>query len=301
VFTGSGYSVNIHDCTVTGAGQTGLIAQNGIQISGGASGTVTNCAVSGSYYTGPSVTATGQLFFGPGTVNVSGGSVSGCQAGSYYIDANGQMLNTNTNTPFGGGIGAWGIVTYNSSSTLAQEARTGAGSVRPVPQAYDAEGASLRTGSNATSSLLTVTIDGGCLTGPGTAASEGIEAYTEGGGLAVNVSHMEISNWGYGILANGTSGGPAVNANHNSITGNVTNGYYGGLGSHSAEDNWWGNAGGPGVGGANSVAGRWTHAVADRGHRPESRLWLPVARRDRSRRCRRSRASRRRTRAWPCR
>ncbi len=258
VFTGAGYNVNIHDCTVTGAGATGLTAQNGIQISFGANGTVTNCAVTGTYYTGPSFTATGQLFFDAGTVNVTGGSVTDCQTSTYYIDTDGQMTNTTTSASVGSGIGTWGIATYNQSASLVAEARTGdfAAQPRPVPLPWDdGAAASARTSTNATNSLFTVTLSGGCLTGPGTPASEGVEAFTAGGGMAVNVDHMEITNWGYGILADGTSGGPTVNANHNAITGNITAGYFGGLGSHVAEFNWWGNAGGPGVGGANPVVG----------------------------------------------
>lgn len=256
VFNGAGYNVNIHDCTITGAGATGITAQNGIQISFGADGTVTNCAVSGVYYTGPSFNATGQLFFDAGTVNVSGGSVTGCQAGTYYIDTDGQMTGTSTLSNVGGGIGTWGVACYNQSATLAAEARTGGASARPTPQPFDDGGAAFaRTGANATNSLFTVNIDGGCITGPGTASSNGVDVYTEGGGLAVNVTHAEISNWGNGIAADGTSGGPTVTANLNSIRANVTAGYAGGLGSHSAESNWWGHAGGPGVGGANPVVG----------------------------------------------
>ena len=257
VLAGSGLTVNMHDCVVTGQGATGLNAENGIQVSGVTAGSITNCAVSGCYYTGPSVTATGHLFFGPGSVNVTGGSVTGCQAGTYYIDASGTMANTNTTTPVGGGIGSWGVVTYNSSASIVAQMRTGdAGQVRPVAQPWDDGGAAFaRTSTNATNSLVTLNINGGCITGPGTAASNGVDIYTEGGGLAVNVTNMEISNWGYGIAADGTSGGPAVNANHNAITGNITGGYFGGLGSHLAEFNWWGNAGGPGVGGANPVVG----------------------------------------------
>jgi len=254
VFSGAGYVVDMHDCTVTGAGPTGITAQNGIQVSSGASGTVTNCDVSGTYYTGPTWTATGQLFFAAGTVDVSGGSVSGCQTGTYYIDTNGQMTGTDTNTPLGGGIGAWGVATYNQSAVVAQQARTGDAPVRPVAQPFDDAAPAART-PNATASLFTVTLSGGCLTGPGTAASEGVEAYTEGGGMSLTVTNMEITNWGYGVLADGTSGGPAVDANHNAITGNLTAGYQGGLGSHSAENNWWGDAGGPGVGGANPIVG----------------------------------------------
>ncbi len=256
VFTGAGYAVDLHDCTITGTGPTGVTAQNGIQISSGADGTVTNCAVAGTYYTGATFTATGQLFFDAGTVNVTGGSVAGCQTGTYYIDTDGQMLNTSTTTPFGGGIGAWGIATYNQAASLVAEARTGAEArPRPIAQPFEGDGTFARSGTNATTSLFTVMLDGGCVTGPGTAASEGIEVFTEGGGMSVSVSHMEITGWGYGIVADGTLGGPSVVADHNAIAGNITAGYLGGLGSHTAELNWWGNAGGPGVGGANPVVG----------------------------------------------
>ena len=53
--SGSGMTVNVHDCTVVGAGSTGLIAQNGIQVGFGAGGTVSNCAISNMSYTNPNV------------------------------------------------------------------------------------------------------------------------------------------------------------------------------------------------------------------------------------------------------
>ncbi len=262
VFTGAGYVVNMHDCTVTGQGPTGLNAENGIQISGGASGTVTNCAISGIGYTGLSAVACGQLFFGPGTVNVSGGSLSNCQVGTYYIDASGSMLGTNTNTPASYGLGAYGVVGYNSSATLAANAalRTSSSALanRPVPQPIDEmSSAPAASRFNATATLLTLLLDGGCLTGPGTATSEGIEVYSEGGGMNVTARHLDISAWGYGILVDGL-GGSVMAADHNAITGNITAGYYGGVGSHTAQANWWGNVGGPGVGGANPVSGAVT-------------------------------------------
>lgn len=49
---GEGLSVNVSGNTVTGAGETTKIVQNGIQVSNGANGTVTENTVSGHIYTG---------------------------------------------------------------------------------------------------------------------------------------------------------------------------------------------------------------------------------------------------------
>lgn len=60
--SGVGSYATITGCTITGAGPTGLIAQNGIQISRGAAATITGNSVSDNYYTGLD-TGTGILFF----------------------------------------------------------------------------------------------------------------------------------------------------------------------------------------------------------------------------------------------
>ena len=54
VLDGSGLTANVDHNTVTGAGDTTLIAQNGIQLSNGAVGHITNNTVSGHEYSGPS-------------------------------------------------------------------------------------------------------------------------------------------------------------------------------------------------------------------------------------------------------
>jgi hypothetical protein len=72
--------------------------------------------------------------------------------------------------------------------------------------------------------------------------------------MVVDLSNVEITSWGDGIFADGTLAGPTVHAIHNAITSNLR-GYRAGLGSHTAEMNWWGDAGGPGIGSANPVVG----------------------------------------------
>ena len=61
-------SASVLSNVVTGEGPVSYIAQNGIQISYGASGTVTGNTVSNNWYTGASYTACGLLFYQAGGV-----------------------------------------------------------------------------------------------------------------------------------------------------------------------------------------------------------------------------------------
>jgi hypothetical protein len=91
---GSGSSANIDDTTVTGIGATPAIAQNGIQISNGAYGSILDSTVSGNECDdvaggcGPDiltgVTATGVLFYGPAAgSNVTASTIDGNDTGVY--------------------------------------------------------------------------------------------------------------------------------------------------------------------------------------------------------------------------
>jgi hypothetical protein len=68
VVSGANATVTIKNNTVTGNGHIAYIAQNGIQVSFGASALVTGNTVSANWYTPPSVTACGLLFFQAGGV-----------------------------------------------------------------------------------------------------------------------------------------------------------------------------------------------------------------------------------------
>ncbi|MGE5483879.1 MAG: right-handed parallel beta-helix repeat-containing protein [Ignavibacteriales bacterium] len=80
---GTGLTVTVTGNTVTGAGPTELIAQNGIQVAYGAVGTVTGNNVTGCHYTGsPDWSAAGILLYQPGEgTNATGNQVSQCQYG----------------------------------------------------------------------------------------------------------------------------------------------------------------------------------------------------------------------------
>jgi Right handed beta helix region len=92
--SGSGSSASIVESTVIGAGETEQIAQNGIQISGGAVATIKTSKVSGNECNhascGPDgfsqTQSTGLLFFGaaPGSL-VANSTLSNNDIGAYYI------------------------------------------------------------------------------------------------------------------------------------------------------------------------------------------------------------------------
>jgi Right handed beta helix region len=62
-----GTDVAVTDNTVTGLDKVNFIAQNGIQVSNGATATVTGNKVSDNFYSGKGWTSTGILFYGAGT------------------------------------------------------------------------------------------------------------------------------------------------------------------------------------------------------------------------------------------
>jgi hypothetical protein len=86
VVAGTGTSVSALDNTVTGQGQIDYIAQNGIQVSGGATALIKGNSVSGNWYTPKSFVACGLLFFDAAGVKQQGNNLFGneidlCNAG----------------------------------------------------------------------------------------------------------------------------------------------------------------------------------------------------------------------------
>jgi hypothetical protein len=84
--SGTGAKATVKNNTVTGQGRIDWIAQNGIQISFGATGIVTGNSVSRNFYTPKTYTACGLLFYQAGGVKQSGNDFFGnevniCNAG----------------------------------------------------------------------------------------------------------------------------------------------------------------------------------------------------------------------------
>lgn len=180
--SGDRLTVNVSGNTITGAGATSVTAQNGIQVSYGATGSVTNNTVSGIWYTPNGWSASGILLYDSGgTVQVSENRVSNTQnaiyaystsmnatnnviVGSQYgITAYETMMSANNNTLTNSTTGIYG---YLSPMNVSRNTITGSqvGIYLDIVTKVDALGNPLTYGSVTNSQILNNTIRNG-LTG----------------------------------------------------------------------------------------------------------------------------------------
>ncbi|HMQ70244.1 MAG TPA: hypothetical protein PKC58_14790, partial [Ignavibacteria bacterium] len=110
--SGIDLSVRVDSNTITGAGPVSYIAQNGVQISYGAAGSVRYNTISGISYVPSTYVSTGILLYQPtGPDTTSHNVLTGCQMGIYYLDAGG-VISENTitsNSVNTGTTSYWGI------------------------------------------------------------------------------------------------------------------------------------------------------------------------------------------------
>jgi hypothetical protein len=208
-----------------------LIAQNGIQVSYGAIGTVgPNNVVSNVSYTGPNWASSGILVY-QSNVNVLTNTVNNAQAGIYIVEGNG-LVNGNTVTGSASGTGVssyWGI------------------DIADPPQAKASPVDKSASGTIA-SGTMTVNVTGNTITGGNDSASSvGLEAdagYYGTLNVIFNATDNVISGWGYGVEINQCESGctgsifDSIKVNHNSINGNTIN-----MDANITSDgtyNWWG-------------------------------------------------------------
>ncbi len=99
--TGGGPAVTVSGNTVIGLGATSVIAQNGIQIGFGATGSVTGNYVADNIYTGPYYGSSGILIYASAGLTVTSNTVESAQLGIVpatdptYGDANGTIIKSN--------------------------------------------------------------------------------------------------------------------------------------------------------------------------------------------------------------
>ena len=230
-----GLTVNIHDNNIIGSGPRADVAQNGIQIGFGATGSVMKNTVSNIAYTGEDYEAVGILF----------------------VDSNGTAIdNTVTNCQAGivAQAGWYPPVTCNviiENNTI---------------DATDLTGLSYIVGTGAVTwdddAAINVTIKNNDLTGAG--YGEGVSIGSEWATGTVNaiIKGNDISNWGDGVWIGPTSN--EIKINFNNIEGNVEYGVYNGITvTVDARFNWWGDASGPsgmGLGAGDAISENVTYS-----------------------------------------
>ncbi len=253
---GSGLTATIEGNTITGAGSTSIIAQNGIQVSYGAAATVRNNKVSGMAYSGQDWVASGILVYGAGTTTVENNTLTASQANIYVVESSATVRANRISNAACVGEGCYGIVASDPLGARPSPLEETVASTTPA-QPNHSGGFTLLGNTNP---LDTVTITANEITGTPYASGESVglgvyEGYADRD-VAVSASQNVISGWSHGVYVGRCdpeeetcySGRLRTFAlNENAITRNTV-----GMGTNltislNAERNWWGSARGPQV------------------------------------------------------
>jgi parallel beta-helix repeat protein len=250
-----GLTANIHHNTVTGMGPTGDIAQNGIQVGFGATGTVENNIVSENAWiypgTGTHWQASGILFWNSGGT-ATGNTVTNCQGGIMAQAGSGSHTVTiEGNTVSAAGLGGTGVIDVVGINAATWDAGASIDvTIKDNDLASSGPGNGIEIGSLAeygAAGTVNATIEGNKVSGWWHGIWLGIasnEVTITGNTITNNVA----ADSGVHIISGVDVSNMAVNFNN--IEGNVDHGVYnGGTGTLDAKNNWWGDDSGPsGVG-----------------------------------------------------
>lgn len=242
-----GSSATVTNNILTGAGPSTIIAQNGVQVSGGATADINGNTISDHSYSPGSYTSAGILIYGS-DADTYGNTLSENQTGIYHIEGSGvheaNILNVST-----AGTGSpylYGFVIDAPPPGLTPSPFEDAAVSTPA--------VAVNSFSTLSTPIQDVDLLNNELTGDGTSASYGIGAYAGYGALDIDltIKNNKVINFGTGFdIYQCTSGCTtsvftSVVANLNSITGNTS---YGALNTDAipvnAELNWWNSADGP--------------------------------------------------------
>ena len=230
VFHGDGLTVNALRLTCTGNGPLGepLPAQNGIQVSGGAFANLVDCVIADYDYTPATVTACGLLVFGPGSVDVSGGSITSTMTSIYYIDASGDIDGITVTNPITDPMYAYASAAKATGSTIVQ------------PQGFDVE-----VTGKADKATITVSLTNSTFIGNGTVDSWGPTAWA-GGSVDFTVEDCIIENFDSGLCLYEDGGTVTGSASGNFLRDNLTYGAWSNtVVPFDARGNDWGHISGP--------------------------------------------------------
>jgi len=242
------FTVDVRRNVVTGAGATGVTAQNGIQVWADlGTGTVADNTVSGIGYTGSSYVASSILNY-YADVDITGNTITGGNMGIYNIDGAGEISGNDLTIEKLGGYAA-GILAMDPP--------------RAVPSPFGAAESGGPSGvagiSLSSAALLDVDVSGNTVVFSGTDNTNtyGIEfdAGYSANDLAVTANENTVTGFDYGFgfwqCESGCDPSPgeftSITATGNSIVGNLSYGMASNVDyvDVDATDNWWGDATGP--------------------------------------------------------
>jgi hypothetical protein len=254
IISGAGSSATIAGNDVLGDGPISYIAENGVQVSSGASAEINDNTISGHSYTGPNWSSAGMLLYGPGTTNTNGNTIIDNQVGVWIFDASGthegntvSATFSTTNSPY-----MYGFIVDDPppgrNPSPAEE--TAAPSLLGAP----AEQLGTNGATNGNPVQVNV-ITGNTITSDNSPGSVGIETDAGYGATDIDLTVTKniIHDWEYGVIVYECTGNCTattfanVDINRNSIVGNSEFGVYAETSSEvtDATCNWWGDASGP--------------------------------------------------------
>jgi parallel beta-helix repeat protein len=206
---GNGSAADIIGNQITGAGPTSVIAQNGIQISNGASATLINNLVTGNDYTGATWTSTGILLYSAADgVELDGNTVSGNQLNVYVYDSDNLQVTGNTLSD----ATDWGGLLLYSSNNAFVDGNLFSGNAETGLSIYDSGN---------------TTITNNQFLNNGWGYNDPINYYYVGG-LYINKSNPDT-----------------LLIKDNAFVGNQTGVWNDSTGDVDVTRNWWGDASGP--------------------------------------------------------
>lgn len=255
LLNGTGMVVNVHDCTIVGQGDLTILAQNGIQLGGGAGGTIRDCAISDLRYTQAVAVSGAILVFQPGSpVSLSGftgaNAFSDVQAPIRWYDGNGSIDGVEVTGPIkqNEDFGPISILNFTGAGAgPAGAAAPGSTPAEPVVEAVEGPAPGLR--ALATMATKSVSVSRLCLRGADVPGTTGLYLYSSGAPLSVHVTGALLHDWEYGIRIVGSA--VSADISNSSIVSNFTAGLENLAGAHqNATSIWWGDASGPGGAGS---------------------------------------------------
>lgn len=258
--SGVGSKALIEQNDIIGAGPTAVIAQNGVQVSDGASATLNNNTIRGHSYTPLVATATGLLVMNA-DADTAGNTFIENQVSIYHIDGSGVHDGNRVRTTSAGvrSYAFWGIVADDPPPGRLPSP------IDPPPTGAMQDVESSVVGA-ATTNTMTIRVINNELESDGSIGGFAIEADGGYGRLDVDftASNNIVRNWHHGITVFQCRNQPYctdagfvnVSVQLNSITGNR-------IGLYSNADevevngvlNWWGSATGPNTPGADPIVG----------------------------------------------